>query len=123
MDGLLGLEILSTDEEAAVGRFEVTDSVRQPLGSVHGGAYAAMAEGLTSLATWNAVRHDGNIALGQSNYSSFVRPVFSGTVHAQARARHRGRSSWIWEVEFTDDQGRICALTRVTVAVRPTDRG
>ena len=39
--------------------------------------------------------------------------------HAVARARHRGRTTWVWEVELTDDDGRLCVLTRVTVAVRP----
>jgi 1,4-dihydroxy-2-naphthoyl-CoA hydrolase len=122
MDGLLGLEILSVAGDVARGRFEVTDRVRQPLGMVHGGAYAALAEGLSSVATWAAVRDENKIAIGQSNYSSFMRPVFSGTVHAEARARHRGRTSWVWEVEFTDDDGRLSALTRVTVAVRPVER-
>jgi 1,4-dihydroxy-2-naphthoyl-CoA hydrolase len=40
-------------------------------------------------------------------------------VHARAVRRHRGRTTWVWEVEITDDQGRLCALVRMTVAVRP----
>ena len=37
---------------------------------------------------------------------------------AVARRRHRGRTTWVWEVEITDDQGRLCALVRMTIAVR-----
>jgi uncharacterized protein (TIGR00369 family) len=97
----------------------VEDRVRQPLGLVHGGAYAAMAETLVSLATWVALAQDGKIVMGQSNNTNFLRPITEGTVHAEAAPLHRGRTTWIWDVRFTDDQDRLCAITRMTVAVRP----
>ncbi len=116
---VLGFELTDATEDLAHGHFEVTDSVRQPFGIVHGGAYAAMAETIASIATYVQVQPQGEIGVGQSNHTSFLRPVSEGTVHAEARRRHRGRTSWIWEVEFTDDEGRLCALSRVTMAVRP----
>ena len=119
MAGLLGFEFQDLDPEHARGSFEVVDAVRQPLGVVHGGAYAAFAETIASTATYIAVAEEGNIAMGQANDTSFLRPVGEGTVHADARPRHRGRTTWVWDVEFTDDAGRLCAMTRVTVAVRP----
>jgi len=122
LDAALGFDITEMGEELARGRFEVTDVVRQPFGPVHGGAYAAMAEALASDTTTRAVEPEGNIALGQSNHTSFLRPVTRGTVHAEARCRHSGRTSSVWEVEFTDDEGRLCALSRVTLAVRPRPR-
>jgi 1,4-dihydroxy-2-naphthoyl-CoA hydrolase len=119
LDGALGFEIVELAEDRARARFEVTDSVRQPWGPVHGGAYAALAETLSSAPTTVAVESDGMVALGQSNHTSFMRPVMEGTVHAEARRRHRGRTTWVWEVDFTDDDGRLCAISRVTLAVRP----
>ena len=115
----LGFELLELGEEVARGRFEVADAVRQPFGIVHGGAYAAMGETLASAATYTAVLDKGEMAMGQSNHTSFLRPVSKGFVNAEARVRHRGRTSWVWEIDFTDDEGRLCALTRVTMAVRP----
>jgi 1,4-dihydroxy-2-naphthoyl-CoA hydrolase len=106
-------------EDRARGRVAVADRVRQPLGIVHGGTYAALAESLVSATTFQAVAGDGLAAIGQSNHTSFLRPVRDGTVHAEARRRHRGRTSWVWEVDFTDDDGRLCALSRVTMAIRP----
>ena len=91
----------------------------QPYGLVHGGAYSALAESLASIATARAVAADELIAVGLSNHTSFLRPVTAGTVHAEARRRHRGRTTWLWEVDFSDDDGRLCAVTRVTMAVRP----
>ena len=119
MDATLGFELLESHEDHARWRFAVTDAVRQPMGVVHGGAYAAMAETIASATTWMQVRDGGQIAVGQSNHTSFLRPVSDGTVHVEARSRHRGRTSWVWEVDFTDDDGRLCALSRVTLAVRP----
>jgi 1,4-dihydroxy-2-naphthoyl-CoA hydrolase len=121
MDRLLGFEFLEVGRDRARGRFAVTDAVRQPLGLVHGGAYAAFAESLASSATYRAVAsRDGKVVMGQSNHTTFMRPVTAGTIHVDARARHRGQTTWVWEVEFTDDDGRLCAITKVTVAVRST---
>jgi len=116
---LLGIEILDPGPDAARARLEVTPSVCQPFGIVHGGTFAALAETLCSLATYEAVKDDGMLALGQSNQASFLRPISAGSVHAEARPRHRGRTTWVWDTEITDDDGRLCALVRMTVAVRP----
>jgi 1,4-dihydroxy-2-naphthoyl-CoA hydrolase len=121
MDAAIGFEHLGADGEIARGRFEVTDSVRQPYGIVHGGAYAAAAESLASAATFMAVREQGMLAMGQSNHTSFLRPLSEGTVHAEGTVRHRGRTTWVWEVEFKDDEGRLLALSRVTMAVRSAE--
>lgn len=119
LNDVLGFEVGEFDDERISGSFEVEDRVRQPFGIVHGGAYAAFAETLASVGTYFAVEGNGEIAVGQNNDTSFMRPVSSGTVHAKGTRRHRGRTSWIWDVEFSDDQGRVCAISRVTIAVRP----
>jgi 1,4-dihydroxy-2-naphthoyl-CoA hydrolase len=118
MDAAIGFEHLGVDGDRAHGRFEVTDDVRQPYGIVHGGAYATAAESLASAATYVAVREQGMVAMGQSNHTSFLRPLSDGTVHVEGVVRHRGRTTWVWEVEFKDDQGRLLAISRVTMAVR-----
>jgi 1,4-dihydroxy-2-naphthoyl-CoA hydrolase len=114
-----GLEVLECSDELVRGRVPIREHVTQPIGIVHGGVHAAIAEGLASLGTNHGVATEGKLALGMSNQSSFLRPVESGAIHAVARPRHRGRTTWVWDVELTDDDGRLCALSRVTVAVRP----
>jgi 1,4-dihydroxy-2-naphthoyl-CoA hydrolase len=118
-DRLYGLEILEISDEAVRGRVAVRDELKQPAGLVHGGVYAAVAESLATTGTAASVFAGGNTAMGLSNQTSFLRPVTSGAIHAVARPRHRGRTTWVWEVELTDDDDRLCAVTRVTVAVRP----
>ena len=120
LESQLGRETLEMTEDRVVATMPVDDRpVLQPMGIVHGGVYATMAEGMTSEATFRAVYPDGNVAVGMSNQTSFLRPITAGTIHAEARCRHRGRTTWVWEVDFTDDAGKLCALTRVTIAVRP----
>ena len=91
----------------------------QPFGILHGGALAALAESICSVATYNAVKDDAMLAMGQANDTAFLRPISAGHVTATARRRHGGRTTWVWDVEFADDDGRICALSRMTIAVRP----
>lgn len=117
-DALYGLEIVEMDDERATARVAVRDALKQPMGLVHGGVYAAMAESVASLATGVGSVPEGLVPMGLSNQTNFLRPITAGTIHALAVRRHRGRTTWIWDVEFTDDDGRLCAVTRMTIAVR-----
>ena len=117
-DGLYGLEVLAIAEDEVRAQVRVRDELRQPAGLVHGGVLASIAESITSMATWLAVSEQGRTAQGLSNQTSFLRPILGGTIHAVARRRHRGRTTWVWEVEITDDEQRLCALVRMTIAVR-----
>jgi 1,4-dihydroxy-2-naphthoyl-CoA hydrolase len=117
-DGLYGLELLTLSDSEVTAQVVVRDELKQPAGLVHGGVFASIAESVASFATWVAVRDEGRSAQGLSNQTSFLRPIVDGTIHAAGRRRHRGRTTWVWEVEISDDAGRLCALVRMTVAVR-----
>jgi 1,4-dihydroxy-2-naphthoyl-CoA hydrolase len=117
-DALFGLQYTEMGDERACGHVAVRDEIKQPAGLVHGGVYAAIAESLASLGTAAGVMGDGKLAMGLSNQTSFLRPITEGTVHAEAIRKHRGRTTWVWEVEIYDDQQRLCVLSRVTIAVR-----
>ena len=118
-DALYGLNVVEVTDDLVRAEVPVRDELRQPFGLVHGGVLASIAETLASLGTAVVVVPEGNAAMGLSNHTSFMRPVLDGTIHARAIRRHRGRTTWIWDVEISDDAGRICALSRMTIAVRP----
>ncbi len=122
-DALYGLELLEVTDELVRAQVAVRDEVKQPFGLVHGGVLTSVAEALASLGTAVVVMPAGMAAMGLSNNTSFIRPISEGTIHARAVRRHRGRTSWIWDVEITDDAGRLCALARMTIAVRPRAAG
>ena len=120
-DALYGMHRFEITEESARGEVLVRRELMQPWGLVHGGVYASMAESLASWATALAVAPAGNIVMGMSNNTSFLRPISAGTIHALATRRHRGRTTWVWDIDITDDEQRLCASSRVTVAVRPAE--
>jgi uncharacterized protein (TIGR00369 family) len=115
----IGIEWLNLDPDDARARIAVESRHLQPFGIVHGGVFTSLAESLTSAATYGAVREDGMVAMGQANDTTFLRPISGGYINASAMPRHRGRTTWVWDVEITDDEGRPCALSRMTIAVRP----
>lgn len=115
----IGVEWIDFDPEGAHARIAVEPRHLQPSGVVHGGVYTSLAESIASAATYLAVSENGDIAFGMANSTSFLRVISEGHVNAVARARQRGRTTWVWDVELTDDEGQLCALSRMTIAVRP----
>lgn len=122
-DALYGLELVHFSDTEVRAQVAVREEVKQPMGLVHGGLYATIAEAIASLATAVGVAEEGNMATGMSNSTSFLRPILTGTVHARAVRLHRGRTTWVWDVTFSDDEDRTCAVTRMTIAVRPLPAG
>jgi len=118
-DELVGTEWVSDDPDDARVRVEVREELEQPVGLLHGGVYSTLVESICSRATALHVGREGKQAMGQSLEISFLRPVTGGTLTVDARARHRGRTTWVWEAEATDAEGRLCALARMTVVIRP----
>jgi 1,4-dihydroxy-2-naphthoyl-CoA hydrolase len=100
-------------------RFEVREHLKQQLGLLHGGIYCAVAETIASVATVKGVWRDGFSGSGLSNSASFLRPVTDGIVDVTARLRGHTDGEWLWNHEFRDEAGRLCALVDVTIAVRP----
>jgi 1,4-dihydroxy-2-naphthoyl-CoA hydrolase len=118
-DALIGTEWLSDDPDDARARLSLRDELRQPYGIMHGGVMSSLVESLCSRATALVVLAEGRIAMGQSIDVSFLRPISAGHAEARALARHRGRTSWVWSAEVRDAEDRLCALAKMTIAVRP----
>jgi 1,4-dihydroxy-2-naphthoyl-CoA hydrolase len=117
-DALYGLELTECGEERARGRVAVRDELRQPGGLVHGGVYGALADALAVCGTSAGVAGQGKLAVGLATHTSVLRPIGAGALEGTAVRRHRGRTTWVWEVEIADEAGVLCVVARVTVAVR-----
>jgi 1,4-dihydroxy-2-naphthoyl-CoA hydrolase len=117
-DSVYGLEVTECSEEIARGRLEVRDELRQPGGPVHGGIYGAVADALAVRGTAAGVAGEDKLAVSLANQTTVIHPIEAGTLHGTATRRHRGRTTWVWEVELADDSGRVCVAGRVTVSVR-----
>lgn len=122
-DVLVGTEWIADDPDDARVRVPIRDELRQPVGLMHGGVMSTLVESVCSRATALAVLDDDMAAMGQSISVSFMRPVTEGHVEVRARARHRGRTTWVWEAQVLDAEERLCALAQMTIAIRPLPKG
>jgi len=119
-DALIGMHDVRVEDDGSIAAtVPVRPDLKQAFGLVHGGVYASIAESLASIGTFMGVHERGMHAMGLSNSTNFLRPILDGAIHATARPFHRGSTTWLWDVEIRDDDGRLCATTRMTIAVRP----
>jgi len=118
-DGTLGLVFDPTAPDEVCAVVEVRDGLCNPFGIVHGGVYSSIAESVATASTIYRVHSDDRrSAIGSTNHTSLLRPISEGATHASGRVLHAGRTSWTWDVEFRDNERRLCATCRVTVAIR-----
>jgi 1,4-dihydroxy-2-naphthoyl-CoA hydrolase len=93
-----------------------------PWGIVHGGVYTTAVESAASIGASTAVRDQGQVAVGLTNTTHFLRSVTSGRVNVEAVALSQGRTQQLWRVDLTDESGRLIAhgeLRLQNVAGRP----
>jgi 1,4-dihydroxy-2-naphthoyl-CoA hydrolase len=117
-DVLYGLELTECSGELARGRVRVNDALRQAGGFVHGGVYAAIADALATRGTAAGAAGDEQTAIALASQTTVLHPIAGGILDATASRRHRGRTTWVWEVEIADEDRLVCVVGRVTVAVR-----
>ena len=109
---LLGIRIEEASGDRVVLTCPVTPDLHQPFGLVHGGVYATLAETAASVAGASWFGDRGKV-VGVSNHTDFLRAVREGGLRAEATPLSRGRSTQLWQVEISDDHGRLVAHSKV----------
>jgi 1,4-dihydroxy-2-naphthoyl-CoA hydrolase len=103
---------LTFDEIAATrvtGHVFLGPDHHTPWGIVHGGVYTTAVESAASLGASTAVRDQGQVAVGLTNTTHFLRSVTGGRVNVEAAALSQGRTQQLWRVDITDESGRLVA--------------
>ncbi|MFY0644266.1 MAG: PaaI family thioesterase [Bacteroidia bacterium] len=95
---------------------KVHSITHQPLGLLHGGAVAALAENVASLAGYLVVG-EHKACVGLSLHCNHLKSVKSGLVTGTARPIHLGNRTHVWEVEVKDEKDRLINVSRMTLAV------
>lgn len=122
-DLLLGTEWIDDNPDKAIARLPMRDEHRQPMGIMHGGVMSSLVESLCSRATAKAVVLENRIAMGQSISTNLLRPVSERGIEVEATAVHRGRMTWVWKATIRDFEGRTCAISQMTMAIRNAPDG
>ncbi|WP_299012953.1 hotdog fold thioesterase [uncultured Photobacterium sp.] len=112
----LGIEYCEFDDNSLSAVMPVDARTHQPLGMLHGGASVVLAETLGSLAA-NMCVDDGKYCVGLDINANHVRAVRSGIVKGKAVPLHLGATTQVWQIEITDERGRLVCTSRLTMAV------
>ena len=112
----LGLEFMEVSPERMVARMPVAGNT-QPYGLLHGGATAALCETVASLGTAVVLGPD-HLVMGIELNVNHIRAVRDGYVTATGTPLHVGKTTAVWDMKVHDDEGRLVAVSRLTVAIR-----
>lgn len=112
----IGLEFVEIGTKRLRARIPVEGNV-QIYGLLHGGATAALCETIGSYGTAVVAGLD-KIVSGIELNINHLRAVREGWVTATAVPLHVGRTTAVWDMKIHDDQDRLVAAGRLTVAIR-----
>lgn len=112
----LGIEYTEFDGNSLSAVMPVDSRTHQPLGMLHGGASVVLAETLGSLAA-NMCVEEGKYCVGLDINANHVRAVRSGIVKGTAHPLHQGATTQVWQIEISDERGRLVCTSRLTMAV------
>lgn len=111
------LEIKYTDVDAVAGwvkaTMPVTSKVHQPMGLLHGGATAALAESIGSASSVLFLDPKKQVPVGVELSCNHVSSIRSGMVYATAQIVHKGRSSHLWQIRVEDENGKLISLCKL----------
>ena len=108
-----GLKLASVSPSLVIGWMELGPDHQTPWGVVHGGVYASAIESATSIGASAAAAERGQIAVGVTNITNFLRPMTAGRVTVTAKAIQQGRTQQLWQVDIAEQSGKLVAIGQV----------
>lgn len=114
---VLGIKITELTDDRVVATMPVHEATRQPFGLLHGGASVVLAETVASIGTWNLIDQENEQAVGLEINANHIRSKRDGLVTAVGTPLHKGRTTMVWDIKLTDEEGKLICVSRCTVAV------
>ncbi|MCQ4314575.1 hotdog fold thioesterase [Stutzerimonas zhaodongensis] len=116
---LLDIRFEAFDEDSITASMVVDSRTHQPYGLLHGGASVVLAETAGSMASYLCIDPEQFYCVGLEVNANHLRALRSGRVTAVCRPVHLGRSSHVWDIRLSGDDGKLSCISRLTVAVVP----
>ena len=104
-----GLIVGEVSASRVTGHVQLGPEHHTPWGIVHGGVYTTAIESAASIGASAAVRDKGQVAVGLTNTTHFLRSLSTGRLNVEATALSQGRTQQLWRVDITDGSGRLIA--------------
>ncbi|SCK43068.1 uncharacterized domain 1-containing protein [Variovorax sp. HW608] len=118
----LGIEFLEVGDDFLTARLPVNRQTCQPMGLLHGGVSVVLAETLGSIGAAHCCP-EGSSVVGLDINANHLRAVREGWVTGRAVPIHLGRTTQVWQIDLSDEAGKPCCASRLTMAVIPTLAG
>ena len=113
----LGIKTTEIGDDYMTGTMPADERTFQPIGLIHGGANVLLAETLGSMAANCCIDLSQEYCVGQEINANHLRGVRTGEVTGIAKIIHKGRTSQVWEIRISDEQGKLSCISRLTMAV------
>ena len=113
----LGIEIVELGPDKVVATMPVNEATRQPFGLLHGGASVALAETVASVGTYNLIDPTRQFTVGLEINANHIRGKRDGIVTAVGLPLHKGRTTMVWDIKLTDEEGKLICVSRCTIAI------
>lgn len=117
LPGHMGIEVTEVGDDYVKARMPVDHRTKQPYGLLSGGASVALAESLGSIAGLLCVNLSEEAVVGLEINANHIRSVKSGFVEGIALPLHIGKSTQVWEIKITNEEGKLVCASRITLAV------
>ncbi|MCB0465302.1 MAG: hotdog fold thioesterase [Aequorivita sp.] len=115
----LEIEFTEVGDDFIVARMPVTPKVHQPDGVLHGGATVALAESVGSAGAYFFLNSDEIVIRGIEIAANHVKSVRDGYVYARATIIHKGRTTQLWQIKITNEEGALISLVKLTTLTLP----
>jgi uncharacterized protein (TIGR00369 family) len=122
---VLDIKLVSAEKDRVEATMPIGPNHRQQVGYLHGGVSVVLAESLASLGSILNIDADKQMAFGLEINANHLRPKREGFLTGVATPIHRGHTTHVWDVQISDENGKLVCVSRCTVAIvdRPPDNG
>lgn len=117
MGEIIGIEFTEIGADHLRATMPVDERTKQPYGLLHGGASAALAETLGSVASSLVINSETHICVGIAINANHLRSAREGYVHGVASPLHLGSRTHVWEIKIHNDDHQLICASRLTVAI------
>ncbi|MDD1013398.1 hotdog fold thioesterase [Pseudomonas rubra] len=116
---VLDIRFESFSDDSLSASMVVDHRTHQPYGLLHGGASVVLAETVGSMASCLCIDLQKFYCVGLEINANHLRGIRSGRVTATAKAVHIGRSTHVWDIRLSGEEGKASCISRLTIAVIP----
>ena len=117
----LNIEYIDVGDNFLIAKMPVGPRVFQPDGVLHGGATVALAESVGSAASYIFLDANTYVVRGIEIAANHVKSVREGFVYAKASIIHKGRTTQLWEIKVSTEEGELVSNCKLTTIALPKE--